>query len=90
MAPAWVESIRDQCRRALVPFFFKQWGGVQKKRAGRMLGDRTHDEFPEAAFASAPVPGKAERRKLADVLDAGSAAWRARTVQLGRGRRGAA
>jgi len=46
--PAWVLDIRDQCARALVPFFFKQWGGVQKKRAGRTLEGRTWDEMPEA------------------------------------------
>lgn len=42
----WVVSIRDQCRNALVPFFFKQWGGVNKKRAGRLLEGRTWDEMP--------------------------------------------
>jgi len=44
--PAWVTDIRDQCRRAKVPFFFKQWGGVQKKKAGRTLEGRTWDEMP--------------------------------------------
>jgi protein gp37 len=42
----WVTDIRDQCLRASVPFFFKQWGGVQKKRAGRTLEGRTWDEMP--------------------------------------------
>jgi protein gp37 len=42
----WVVSIRDQCRRAGVPFFFKQWGGVQKSRRGRVLEGRTWDEMP--------------------------------------------
>lgn len=46
MQSAWVESIRDQCADAGVPFFFKQWGGVQKKKAGRILGGRTYDERP--------------------------------------------
>src|SRR5215472_971769 len=46
MAPQWVRSIRDQCRRARVPFFFKQWGGVHKKAAGRNLDGRTWDGFP--------------------------------------------
>jgi protein gp37 len=36
----WVTDIRDQCLSARVPFFFKQWGGVQKKRAGRTLEGR--------------------------------------------------
>ena len=44
--PAWVTDIRDQCERAAVPFFFKQWGGVQKKRTGRTLEGRTWDEMP--------------------------------------------
>ncbi len=44
----WVTDIRDQCIAAHVPFFFKQWGGVQKKRAGRELEGRTWDEMPES------------------------------------------
>lgn len=43
----WVLSIRDQCRRAGVQFFFKQWGGVRKSATGRKLEGRTYDEFPE-------------------------------------------
>ena len=42
----WVISVRDQCRRARVPFFFKQWGGVRKATSGRKLDGRTYDEFP--------------------------------------------
>lgn len=42
----WVESILHQCRKADVPFFFKQWGGVQKHVNGRILNGRTYDEFP--------------------------------------------
>lgn len=44
--PDWVRDIRDQCLDANVPFFFKQWGGVQKHRYGRILDDRTWDEYP--------------------------------------------
>ena len=47
MNEEWVLDLRDQCRQARVPFFFKQWGGVQKKRAGRLLKGRTWDQFPE-------------------------------------------
>jgi protein gp37 len=43
----WVIDIRRQCRRAGVPFFFKQWGGVNKKRTGRELDGRTYDEMPD-------------------------------------------
>jgi protein gp37 len=46
MKPEWVMDIRNQCRRAGVPFFFKQWGGVRKKKAGRELEGRTWDEMP--------------------------------------------
>jgi protein gp37 len=42
----WVTSIRDQCNKASVPFFFKQWGGVRKKHAGRALDGQTYDGFP--------------------------------------------
>ena len=47
MKKEWVLSLRDQCRCARVPFFFKQWGGVRKSAAGRMLEGRTYDEFPK-------------------------------------------
>lgn len=43
---AWVTEIRDQCLRANVPFFFKQWGGVQKKKTGRTLEGRIWDQMP--------------------------------------------
>jgi protein gp37 len=42
----WVTELRDQCLRARVPFFFKQWGGTNKKKAGRVLEGRTWDEMP--------------------------------------------
>ncbi len=48
----WVTDIRDQCLSVKVPFFFKQWGGVQKKKAGRLLEGRTWDQMP-AGLASA-------------------------------------
>lgn len=46
MRKDWVVQIRDQCEAAGVPFFFKQWGGVNKKRAGRLLQGRTYDDLP--------------------------------------------
>ena len=50
----WAVGVRDQCRKARVPFFFKQWGGVQKKKAGRLLDGRTWDEMPrDLGFAKA-------------------------------------
>jgi protein gp37 len=43
---AWVRSIKAQCAEAAVPFFFKQWGGVNKKKAGRLLDGHTFDQMP--------------------------------------------
>lgn len=43
----WVLEIKEQCVAAAIPFFFKQWGGVNKKRAGRLLQGRTWDDLPE-------------------------------------------
>ena len=48
MDPAWVIEIRDQCLKKNVSFFFKQWGGINKKKAGRILEGRTWDEMPQA------------------------------------------
>jgi protein gp37 len=47
MKKEWVLPLRDQCKRNGVPFFFKQWGGVRKAKAGRRLEGRTYDEFPK-------------------------------------------
>ena len=49
----WVIDIKNQCRKARVPFFFKQWGGFNKKRAGRTLQGRTWDEMPKLLQAGA-------------------------------------
>src|SRR4029077_503923 len=46
MEKKWVDGICRQCCAYGVPFFFKQWGGVQKKRTGRELNGRTYDEMP--------------------------------------------
>jgi len=55
----WVSSIRDQCKKAGVPFFFKQWGGKNKKKAGRILEGNTYDEFPDSPRF--PVPSRSVR-----------------------------
>lgn len=47
----WVLDIRKQCRDFDVPFFFKQWGGFNKKKTGRLLEGRTWDEMPRVAYA---------------------------------------
>jgi protein gp37 len=46
MKEEWALDIMDQCQRSGVKFFFKQWGGINKKKAGRKLLDRTWDEMP--------------------------------------------
>jgi protein gp37 len=48
MDPSWATDLRDQCKRAKVPFFFKQWGGKNKKQAGRVIEGRTWDQMPAA------------------------------------------
>ena len=62
MDERWVLPIRDRCRAARVPFFFKQWGGVRKKRHGRALQGRTYDEMPEGL--GLPMPTLKERREM--------------------------
>jgi protein gp37 len=66
MAAAWVRNVRSQCRKADAAFFFKQWGGVRKKQAGRQLDGRTYDEFPD--LAGNPVPADSNRAGLFESL----------------------
>lgn len=47
MNPQWVLNIQKQCETKDVAFFFKQWGGKNKKKSGRVLNGRTYDEMPE-------------------------------------------
>lgn len=63
MAEAWVLDIREQCQAACVPFFFKQWGGKNKKKAGRVLEGRTWDEMPTST-ASPPPPSRTRALSL--------------------------
>ena len=62
MRKEWVISVRDQCRKYHVPFFFKQWGGVRKAKTADSRR-RTYDEYPER-IASAVPDVKAARRML--------------------------
>ena len=75
MRKEWVVSLRDQCRSAGVPFFFKQWGGARKAAAGRMLDGRTYDEIP--ARGSHAVMAVEECVAVAAEIEAG-----VRNVQL--------
>ena len=52
MKEEWALDIRDQCLDANVPFFFKQWGGVNKKKNGRLLDGKYWDEMPDVKFVS--------------------------------------
>lgn len=61
----WVLSIRDQCLKVGVPFFFKQWGGVHKKQTGRKLEGRTYDEFSSRV----ELPVMETRRRLAAITE---------------------
>ena len=55
MEADWVRDIRDQCLRARVPFFFKQWGGPVKGRTGRVLDGRTWDEMPNGTASALEI-----------------------------------
>lgn len=63
----WVRRVRDRCAAAGVPFFFKQWGGVRKGKAGRELDGRTHDDQP--AVSAEPMPPRKERLAAAAALE---------------------
>jgi len=50
MKPAWVIDIRNQCQKAGIPFFFKQWGGINRKKNGRELEGKVWNELPNPAI----------------------------------------
>lgn len=50
MDPVWVDEIETACRKHKTAFFFKQWGGKNKKATGRMRNDQTYDEMPTVAL----------------------------------------
>ncbi|OQW59896.1 MAG: hypothetical protein BVN28_09805 [Nitrospira sp. ST-bin4] len=56
MHPEWVIDLRDQCHQAGVPFFFKQWGGKNKKQAGRVLEKRVWNEMPQDSKRRKDLP----------------------------------
>ena len=55
MDEEWVLNIQQQCRNADVLFFFKQWGGVNKKKTGRLLKGRAYSAMPNLASALCPA-----------------------------------
>jgi protein gp37 len=66
MEPQWVRNIHAQCIKADVPFFFKQWGGVQKSKFGRSLNGRTYDEMPGRELVT--MPSREDRQALLRTL----------------------
>lgn len=88
MQKAWVTSIREQCSRAQVPFFFKQWGGVQKSRTGRELDGTTYDNLPPRPAVS--VPSEARRLALLAQAEQLSLSWQTPRAQRTRTLRPAA
>jgi protein gp37 len=72
MEKNWVISIRDQCRQAGVPFFFKQWGGTRKSVRGRSLEGATYDEFPDSTLLSPGHLQKASSDPGTEALRQGS------------------
>jgi protein gp37 len=69
LAADWVRHVRSQCEGQGVPFFFKQWGGVFKARAGRQLDGRTYDDYPEVAGKE--PPSRRTRLRLIDGIGNG-------------------
>lgn len=63
---AWIQSVLTECEARGVPFFFKQWGGVQKKKTGRELNGRTYDCCP--VYVADPIPDRRERTRIASNL----------------------
>ncbi len=78
MLPNWVTPIFRQCRTRRIPFFFKQWGGVQKGKTGRRLRGRLYSEFPLMPFS--PVPSHKIRQAMATQMEPEVRAWE--TVSL--------
>jgi len=56
MSEKWVLEIKNQCKKNRVPFFFKQWGGVNKKKTGRIFQGRTWNEFPNVNLQEVLIP----------------------------------
>ncbi|OAI56445.1 hypothetical protein AYO47_02070 [Planctomyces sp. SCGC AG-212-M04] len=74
MQEDWVINLKRQCNAAQVPFFFKQWGGVRKSKAGRLLGGKEHNAMPPRNVRR--VPKKSVRTRLIeDVMS-----WNSETV----------
>lgn len=73
MQQRWVENILTLCRRSDVAFFFKQWGGVHKSAAGRLLHAKTYDEMPKRTVG--PIPQKRDRISMAKAYESNVSQW---------------
>jgi protein gp37 len=73
MQQAWVERILRLCRKQQVSFFFKQWGGVQKSKNGRLLNGRTFDNMPVRIVA--PFPSRKYRLEAAQACESRASRW---------------
>ena len=67
MNEEWVLRLRDHCEQNGVKFFFKQWGGVRKSKAGRLLEGRTHDDMPE--IEDREVPARRVRLEMVEAVE---------------------
>jgi len=80
MEKEWVENIHRICRKSGVAFFFKQWGGVQKSKTGRLLNGKIYDDMPERIVAK--MPSRNERLTSAQLVKEQGARWKELTHGL--------
>jgi protein gp37 len=80
MEQAWVERILRLCSKKHVAFFFKQWGGIHKSKAGRMLHGKIFDDMPEPIVA--PFPSRKERLACAEAWRKTAARWQSDLVLI--------
>ena len=80
MAREWVISVRNQCKQARVPFFFKQWGGVRKSATGRQLDGKTYNEYPQRV--QFPVLNAQECSETAQSIEASLLSQKHRLLQI--------
>jgi protein gp37 len=66
----WAREVRDQCRAAKIPFFFKQWGGLRPKSGGRLLDGKEWNEWPKVRTEGRFVRGVGNGSTKADRLGA--------------------
>jgi protein gp37 len=80
MQEEWVRALLQQCEDASVPFFFKQWGGFPKSKAGRLIDGRTYDEMPLRITAT--IPDRKTRATIVNQLPLGLDNWQIRFPEM--------